>query len=409
MDRALLISLLQSLHPIGVLAFPEDTPPPNDFSEKYRYHPLLQACYAPDALFETVRTLPQHMLWEVQDAVGIRILVFRLDGSVYILGPFVSQAFSEKRVRAVLIAHKLPASYIPSLQLYYSAFPLIIEQELVHTVRALIRVLHPSAKEFSFGHRITAEAERSSDPARYRARFDYRSVQKRYALENRFLRMIEEGDTEHVLSAFDSMSMSEMNERRYMNAIYSDPAVSMAMVRALSRKAAERGGAPLIEINEITQHAVQSAKGIGSEETILRNIHAMLLELTEAVKRHKLSEGNYSAPIRKAVSYLRLNYSQSVRLAELADVAGFAPSYLSRLFKEEVGSTVSAYLRKLRCEQAARLLKETDLPVSQISAYVGYPDHNYFVKAFRKQYQTTPGAWRESKRNALFRPSESGD
>lgn len=100
----------------------------------------------------------------------------------------------------------------------------------------------------------------------------------------------------------------------------------------------------------------------------------------------------------RLVSYLRLNYSQSVRLAELADVAGFAPSYLSRVFKEEVGMTVSEYLRMLRCEQAARLLRETDLPVSEISAYVGYPDHNYFIKAFRKQYKMTPGAYRGRNR-----------
>lgn len=128
----------------------------------------------------------------------------------------------------------------------------------------------------------------------------------------------------------------------------------------------------------------------------------MILELTEAAKRHRFQEGRYSAPIQKAVSYLRLNYSQSVRLAELADVAGFVPSYLSRIFKNEVGMTVSEYLGMLRCEQAARLLKETDLPVSEISAYVGYPDHNYFVKAFRKQYKMTPGAWRGSKQQLML-------
>lgn len=38
----------------------------------------------------------------------------------------------------------------------------------------------------------------------------------------------------------------------------------MAMVRALSRKAAERGGASLMEINEITQHAAQDAADIGN-------------------------------------------------------------------------------------------------------------------------------------------------
>ena len=152
-----------------------------------------------------------------------------------------------------------------------------------------------------------------------------------------------------------------------------------------------------MEINEITQHAVQSNAGPGSDAKWTRSIHTMILELTEAVRRHRLSEKNYSPPIQKTVSYLRLNYSQSVRLSELADIAGFVPSYLSRLFKQEVGMTVSEFIRKLRCEQSARLLKKTNLTVSEISAYVGYPDNNYFVKAFRKEYNTTPGAYRRAK------------
>ena len=58
--------------------------------------------------------------------------------------------------------------------------------------------------------------------------------------------------------------------------------------------------------------------------------------------------------------------------------------------------TVSDYLQKLRCEQASRLLRQTNTPVSEISAYVGYPDNNYFVKVFKKQYGMTPSAYRSA-------------
>ncbi len=396
MDRNLFSALLRSLLSTGVTAFADGEPPPETFSEKYCYHPALQACYAKDELERTVSELPERAIWQLQDAVGIRLLLFRTDGCVWLCGPFVTRPFPEKRVRSALISHRLPSSYAPSIRLYYSAFPLLDEQRAVQTVRALIRVMRPDTEEYDFFNRIPAGPDSGPEHDRYGRRFDYDTIRRRYELENRFLRMIEEGDTEHVLAAFDSMSVSDTNGKRYLNSIYYVPEISMAMVRALSRKAAERGGAPLMEIDEITQHAVQAAAGDGSEEGILRNMHGMILELTEAVRRHRSLEGKYSAPIRKAVSYLRLNSSQDVRLSELAGVAGFAPSYLSRLFRREVGVTVPQYVRALRCGQAARLLRETDLPVSDISAYVGYPDNNYFVKAFRAQYGMTPGAWRES-------------
>ena len=399
MDHALFKTLLRNLQSVGVLSFPEGEDPPKDFSEKYCYHPVLEACYAAETFASRVRTLPPETIWEMRDAVGIRILLFRLDGNVWIVGPFVLQGFEEKKMRAVLASHGVPASYIPSLQLYYSAFPMVSNQELVHTVRALIQSLAPGEEEFAFRNLSTEESESGAGPvhARYQARFDYQSIQKRYELENRFLRMIEEGDVDKVQGAFDNMGIASLNNRRYMDAVYSNPEVSLAMVRALSRKAAERGGAPLAEINEITQHSVQTARGLKNEEALIRNLHTMIMGLTQAVRRARLSEEKYSLPIRKAIIFLRQNFSQNISLEEIAEAAGYAPSYLSRQFKAEVGMTVSEVLRKLRCDEAARLLRETGLPVAEISAYVGYPDNNYFVKVFQKDKGMTPGAWRKMR------------
>ncbi len=400
MDDALFSALLRSLHSVEVRCYPQEQVPVEEIAEKYCYHPALQACFGAESLRNTVELLPAELLAELQDALGIRLLLLRLDGKLWMFGPFVLQTFQEKQIRPILIQHRLPASFLPSLQLFYSAFPRIADQELVRTVQALLRVLRPGTEELGF--RYAAGPEQRAEPAeaQYRQRFDYQSIQKRYELENRFLRLIEEGDTGHVLAAFDRMGISEMNQRRYMNAIYTIPEVSMSMVRALSRKAAERGGAPLMEIDQITQRAVQRSVGIQGEGKNLRVLHTMILELTEAVRRHRLEEGHFSPPIRKAVTFLRFNYSQSVHLEEVAQAAGLAPSYLSRQFRQEVGMTVSAHIRKLRCEQAARLLAQTQTPISEISAYVGYPDNNYFVKAFRAQYGMTPSAYRSQQREA---------
>ena len=397
MDDSIFTALIQNLYPVSVLSFPEDQAPPKNLSEKYCYHPILQACFSEERLAETTGTLQKNRILEIQDAIGIRILLFRLNRENYLIGPFVSQTFRENLVNSALALHGIPGSYIPSLKLYYSAFPLVSDQEIVHTLTVLLRVLYPEEGEYSFEYAtpVFADAGNGRNVAEYHARFDYQSIRKRYELENRFLRMIEEGDTEHVTEAFDRMGIAELNSRRYMNAAYYKPEVSLAMIRALSRKAAERGGAPLIEINEITQRSVQTARAISSERQIIRNIHTMIEDLAQSVKTHREEEGAYSPQIRNAVLFLRSNYSQSVSLDEAAETAGFVPSYFSRRFKEEVGLTVSAYLRKLRCEQAAKRLKETDLSVSEIAFYVGYSDNNYFTKAFRKEYGMTPGMWRK--------------
>ena len=395
MDHELFTSLLQSLLQIGVVSFPEDGGDPGAFSEKYCYNSILQPCFTADELTGSVRALENSIITDIHDELGIRILLFRLGGRVYILGPFVAAAFDEKKTREVLIAKRLPASFLPSVRLYYSAFPPVSRHQAMHTIKALVQVLFPSEGEYSYRHRSTEVPPVYSQQPAYSADFDYDSVYKRYELENRFLKMIEDGDTEHVISAFQSIGISELNSSRYINAIYFRPEVSFAMVRALSRKAAERGGASVMDINEITQRSLQNFISTSSFAQAGRHINSMVLELTEAVRRQKEEGGRYSAPIRKVVSYLRYNYSQEISLAKLAKTAAMAPSYLSRQFKEETGMTISETIRRMRCDQAARLLKETGISIAEISSFVGYQDSNYFVKVFKKTLGKTPSEFRK--------------
>ncbi len=56
---------------------------------------------------------------------------------------------------------------------------------------------------------------------------------------------------------------------------------------------------------------------------------------------------------------------------------------------------ISETIRRMRCDQAARLLKETSASVADISSFVGYPNSNYFVKVFKKTLGKTPSEYRK--------------
>ncbi len=397
MNRELFSSTIQNLNSVYVTHFASNEPVPSFFHEKYCYHASLQKCYTKETLSHTISNLPHHAIWEIQDLLGLRVFLFRLDGHIWLLGPFVTDKFSEKRTQSVLIKSGLSASYIPSLRLFHSSFPLIMEQDLLHNLNALIKSFVPKEPEYTFRHISTDNMGDiySDTNAEYKTRFDYQSIKKRYEHENTFLNMIETGDTDHVLEAFDRMTMSDLNSRRYINAIYYDPRTSMAMIRALSRKAAERGGVPLMEINEITQRIAQDTLHLHNEKDYIKSMHSLIVSLTKAVKRHKISDSNLTSPILKVVSFIRSNYTQDIDLYELATISGYTNAYLSREFKSQMNMTISDYIRTLRCEKAARLLRESNLPISSISSYVGYHDNNYFVKVFKKQYSMTPTKWRK--------------
>jgi len=87
-------------------------------------------------------------------------------------------------------------------------------------------------------------------------------------------------------------------------------------------------------------------------------------------------------------------YGESLQVKELARRFNINQSYLSTLFKQEIGLSLSAYLQNLRLEKACSLLQETGIPIADIALAVGYNDPQYFYRLFRKAVGCTAMEWR---------------
>lgn len=168
---------------------------------------------------------------------------------------------------------------------------------------------------------------------------NYSELYRRYDTENHFLNMIETGNVEKVLTAYDETGTpSSPRQYPYLVSVYHNPVSGLSMVRVLARKAAENSGLSVIIIDEITQKAVQlmvSSPDYREQTAITRN---MLVELTQAVRNHLLHMGDYSAPIQKVLEYISLNLSQEISLSYLANMVHFSVSHLSKIFKKETGT-----------------------------------------------------------------------
>lgn len=100
-------------------------------------------------------------------------------------------------------------------------------------------------------------------------------------------------------------------------------------------------------------------------------------------------------PIRMAKQYVNENYAHPITLEELSDAIGLAPTYVSTLFKKEIGINFSEYLTSCRMEAAKKLLKKKDLSINDIAEQVGYSDPKYFSKMFNKIVGLKPSAYRK--------------
>ncbi|KRF03333.1 hypothetical protein ASG89_23095 [Paenibacillus sp. Soil766] len=100
--------------------------------------------------------------------------------------------------------------------------------------------------------------------------------------------------------------------------------------------------------------------------------------------------------ITVAESIVREHYNRDLQLAEVANRVSMNYSYFSKLFKERTGLTFTAYLTKVRMEEAQKLLKDPTLRINEISEKVGYGNLYHFSRAFKNYFGVSPKEHRKT-------------
>lgn len=102
--------------------------------------------------------------------------------------------------------------------------------------------------------------------------------------------------------------------------------------------------------------------------------------------------------LRVVRDYLHDDPSRDVTLEALATVAGRHPVHLARRFRQFHHCTIGDYVRRLRVDRAARLLRTTHRPLIDIALDCGFAGAAQFSRSFRAVHATTPSAWRAATR-----------
>ena len=158
-----------------------------------------------------------------------------------------------------------------------------------------------------------------------------------------------------------------------------------------------------------------------SDGTIRRLMEAMLLEyeqkqpgyleivrchlieiLVHAIRKHPVGTTAHCHPVVAAIAdELQATYHQPVSLDALGRRYGYTPQYISSLFHQETGFSLTAYLQRLRVEKACQLLVRTSDPISVVAKEVGYDDAKHFTSLFRRYMGMSPRELRRTYRSMI--------
>lgn len=101
--------------------------------------------------------------------------------------------------------------------------------------------------------------------------------------------------------------------------------------------------------------------------------------------------------IREIKEYVEQHYQEQFELSDLARQFNFGYTYLSTYFSQTVKEGFSEYLNRVRIGHACELLRTSNIPIASIGNQVGYGDHSYFCRVFKKVTNETPSNYRRGR------------
>jgi AraC-like DNA-binding protein len=106
--------------------------------------------------------------------------------------------------------------------------------------------------------------------------------------------------------------------------------------------------------------------------------------------------------LKLVVDYIERNFTDPIKLKQLAELARTNESYFCRFFKKMTNQSPIEYLNAYRLRRAAILLQQSDLKIMHVAMDVGFNSLGFFNRLFRQRFGCTPGEYRKRKKQNIF-------
>lgn len=218
-----------------------------------------------------------------------------------------------------------------------------------------------------------------------------------YQEERRILEAVKEGDVEEAVRL--SKDMDANIGRLGENEVEHWRNLTIVSATLCARAAIEGGVLPSVAYRLSGFYINKSAVCKDITQILIYRNHS-IEELAKRVKEQK-EKRHTSSYTKQCKDYVYGHYREKIYRDHIADKLGISSSYLSRLFKKEMGCSLQDFINDVRVEKAANLLRYSEETLPGIAEYVNFPSQSYFGKIFKQKMQMTPKQYRE-----LYKPME---
>ena len=144
------------------------------------------------------------------------------------------------------------------------------------------------------------------------------------------------------------------------------------------------------------QHWMERIISANTFEVLCQVVRDALDAFMREVAQQGLARTNLH--VRQALDYVARNLPESITLDDAARAAGISRFRLAHLLKATTGQTLLQHVKRLRTEEARRLLETTTFSCAEIAAEMGFTDQSHFTRHFREVAGITPAQYRRARR-----------
>lgn len=218
--------------------------------------------------------------------------------------------------------------------------------------------------------------------------FQLHRIQMRIGPESRYVRSLfvfEPSSLEPMLAAFPSL-------RSFFHRIWKEPQQAPQLFAGLPRHHVDR-------MFEDYKWRIRQAP----EELLLEEQMLFLVALLHMLRSHQgpMKEEDLSRPLTSSVAeqvmqWMEKHYMDPFELKRLAAALHLSPNYVSGVFRQTTGTSITEYLTARRIRQACLLLKSSDMSMQEIGRAIGLSGSSYFCNLFKKHVGISPYRYKRS-------------
>ena len=318
--------------------------------------------------------------------------------AIFMVGPYKT-AESQAMQAIFLDSREIHIrNWYPILENYYNRIPLLSGEEVLHAALNALAEQFWGDQNFRT-EKIVQGIPESWSPVLHSAPSeedeafltDVKALERSYNYERILMYEVSHGHTHQVQVMLSNIPVHSIANR-------TDPIRNLKnysiILNTLLRKAAEQGGVHPLSIDKLSSEYAQKIESQNRRDMFFDMWSEMAQRYSQLVNKHSIEK--YHPLIQKALLRIDFNLASDLSLHTIADMLNVNASYLSSLFKKELGISLTEFVNKKRIDYAIFLLTSDNQPISAIAQSCGIHDDNYFTKMFKKYVGSTPTAFRKA-------------